>query len=596
MRKGLLVGFALALSTSMLAGTAGCRMLSRAEPDGTAAAASPAPERYRETPPATRYRVARDSLVVAPTGNDRNPGTLTRPLRTVAAAVGKAVAGQPVVLRAGTYRESLGVVRKRLVLQPYPGEQVWLKGSMVVGDWRREGTGWRHDDWSPDLCRTCFLPSIIDPDAPLAGSPDMVFVDGARLTQVATAKQLRAGTFRVDPARKVLWLGSNPTGHTVEATALDMFVQLDTGAEGSVIQGLGIAHYGSNQEYGNRGAMVVINAARVTVRDSVLLSSASSGAAVFQPDVVVQRSVFAHNGLVGLVANRAHRLRFEGNTASDNNVERFALTGDAVGAGGVKIAHTKQPYVADNVFLRNRGNGWWCDLGCSDAVVVRNLAEGNAVNGLYYEVSSRAIIASNVLRGNRLRGLKVSGSDRVRVWSNTFLANGIALGIYGDPRDASTDPYSAALGQSWRPVDLEVANNLFASADKSDQPYLVTEEQRPYRTTASQMLARADGNVYVRGRDGLPRAIVAWWWRPGVVTEYESVLDVLGATGRERHGSEGAAAPAELFTAPDHGDLTLRAGAPGVHAGVPLPADIARAIGVPVTQQPNAGILAPVRR
>jgi poly(beta-D-mannuronate) C5 epimerase len=549
-----------------------------------------------ETPPTTRYPLPDRSLVVAPDGRDGDPGTLARPLRTVAAAVDHAPPGTTIVLRSGTYREKLGRLHKRLTVQPYPGERVWFKGSVMVGGWRRDGRGWRHDHWSPDLCRTCFLPSIIDPAAALAGQPDMVFVDGVSLPQVATQRELRPGTFRVDTRAHVLWLGSDPTGHSVEATAFDRLVQLDPGAEGSVLQGLGVAQYGSNQDYGRRGAMVVVNADDVVIRDSVFVSSASTGLAVYSADVVVQHSVFSHNGLAGLVGNHADRLRLVGNTAAGNNVERFAITGDAVGAAGVKLAHTRNAYVADNVFRGNYGSGWWCDLGCTDAVVVRNVAEGNAVNGLHYEVSSRALIASNVLRGNRKRGLKISGSDRVRVWSNTFIGNAVALGIYGDPRDVSFDPYSAALGQPWRPVGLQVVNNVFASGDGSDQPYLETADQQPHRTTADQMLARADGNVYVRGRNGLPTTFVSWWRGPAKVSDYRSVSDLAAGTGRELHGSEAVGAPDELFRGLARGDYTLLPGAPGARAGLPLPRDVAVATGATAADRPDAGVVTAPRR
>ncbi|XVV00933.1 DUF1565 domain-containing protein [Actinosynnema sp. CA-248983] len=58
----------------------------------------------------TSYPIPVGALFVAPTGDDANPGTQAAPLRTAAAAVGKAVAGRmtTVVFRAGEYRERLG--------------------------------------------------------------------------------------------------------------------------------------------------------------------------------------------------------------------------------------------------------------------------------------------------------------------------------------------------------------------------------------------------------------------------------------------------------------------------------------------------------
>lgn len=74
-------------------------------------------------------------LYVSPKGNDRNTGTMTRPLKTIETALAKAgqtATGVPVelVLRAGTYELSatLEVNRDHLTIRSYPGEQVSVSG------------------------------------------------------------------------------------------------------------------------------------------------------------------------------------------------------------------------------------------------------------------------------------------------------------------------------------------------------------------------------------------------------------------------------------------------------------------------------------
>jgi poly(beta-D-mannuronate) C5 epimerase len=85
----------------------------------------------------TGYPVPPGALFVATDGADSAAGTRRAPLRTVAAAVKRARQGATIVVRAGTYRETVGRVSKRITLQPYPGERVWLKGSVVVSGWKR---------------------------------------------------------------------------------------------------------------------------------------------------------------------------------------------------------------------------------------------------------------------------------------------------------------------------------------------------------------------------------------------------------------------------------------------------------------------------
>jgi hypothetical protein len=64
-------------------------------------------------------------------GSDANPGTLEKPLKSVQAAVNLAVAGQTVVLRGGTYYESVliskaGQADKPITIRAYPKELVTI--------------------------------------------------------------------------------------------------------------------------------------------------------------------------------------------------------------------------------------------------------------------------------------------------------------------------------------------------------------------------------------------------------------------------------------------------------------------------------------
>ncbi|SDW33280.1 Protein of unknown function [Amycolatopsis xylanica] len=532
--------------------------------------------------PATDYPVPDGALVVSPTGDDAAAGTVDKPLRTVAAAVKRAPSGGTVVLRAGTYRETVGQVSKRLTLQPYPREQAWLKGSVEVTGWAKTGKGWRHGDWAPQLCQTCFTPEIIDPEYPLAGSPDMVFVDGAPLKQVSTEDEVGPGRFFADRKGHALVIGDAPDGRLVEGTVFDRLLQFDSAnAAGSVFRGLGVAQYGSNQDYGKRGAMVVVNAPDVTIENATFAWSASSGAAVFQPGGTVSRSSFVDNGLVGLVANRADNLRLTENGFEANNQEHFALTGEAIGAAGAKITRTQKPYVADNRFVDNIGSGWWCDLGCTDATVIRNLARGNAGNGLYYEVSSRALIASNVLVGNRTRGLKISSSDHVRVFHNTFTGNQVALGVYNDKRDP--DPFSSEHGLSWLTTGTVLVNNLFAHGE----PVIESADYKDDPAKNPPFVSESDGNAFLRSGDGI---LVGWYLGGGRTANYGTARELFSATGRDEHSLD-RIVTSSPFHDPDHGDYSLRPDAPGVRAGRPLPGDIAAVLGITPLATPNAGVL-----
>lgn len=540
--------------------------------------------------PRTDYPIPPGSVFVSPTGADSAAGTRSAPLRTLTAAVRAADPDDTVVLREGTYRERVGMIRKRLTIQPYPGERVWFKGSRIIRDWQPAGRQWQHTGWRPDLCDDCHHPDIVDDEHPLAGRPQMVFLDGRPLRQVGSRDAVGPGTFYADTERHAVLIGDDPDGRLVEVTADDHLLQFDgPAAAGSMLRGVGVAQYGSNQDYGARGAMVVVNAADVTVARSTFAHSASTGLAVFQPGGRVVDSTLVGNGLVGLLANRADGLRITGSRFAGNNAERFTLRGPAVGAAGAKITRTRRPYVADNRFTGNLATGWWCDLGCTDATVVRNVADGNLGHGLYYEVSSRAVLASNVLAGNRRFGVKVSSSDRVRLYHNTFTGNGTSIGLFNDPRDPGFDGYSSSLGLRWITEELVSVNNLFVQ-QRAGRPVIDSADYKPDTEGNPAFVVRSDGNGYLRGSAEVPLAVLVTG--DGRARGFAGLPQLRSATGFERHGLSGR--PRDVrFTDPGGGDYTLRPGSAGVRRGVPMPAEAAEALGVPADRHPDIGVQPP---
>lgn len=71
---------------------------------------------------------------VAPAGDDANPGTLTQPWKTIQHAADTLLAGETVVIRAGTYHERVipqhsGRDAHLITFAAYPGESVTLDGT-----------------------------------------------------------------------------------------------------------------------------------------------------------------------------------------------------------------------------------------------------------------------------------------------------------------------------------------------------------------------------------------------------------------------------------------------------------------------------------
>jgi len=80
-------------------------------------------------------------------GDDRNPGSKDRPLRTIMEAARRAQPGDVITVHEGTYRERVTPPRggtsnrKRITYRAAPGEHVEIKGSEVVKGWAPDGGG-----------------------------------------------------------------------------------------------------------------------------------------------------------------------------------------------------------------------------------------------------------------------------------------------------------------------------------------------------------------------------------------------------------------------------------------------------------------------
>src|SRR5437588_5444877 len=75
-----------------------------------------------------------------PAASDKNPGSRTKPLKTISAAVSKVHAGDKVIIHAGEYRETViitasGTNEAPIMIEAAPGETVVIKGSDIISGW-----------------------------------------------------------------------------------------------------------------------------------------------------------------------------------------------------------------------------------------------------------------------------------------------------------------------------------------------------------------------------------------------------------------------------------------------------------------------------
>lgn len=181
-------------------------------------------------------------LYVATTGSDTNPGSYSSPFLTIQKAASVAAPGQTVVIRAGTYRESVTPVQSGTSARPitytaHPGEKVTISGTEPVTGWAvdsgavyRARIGWnlrpatiptQASDSNPVLTDQVFLdgrmlvearhPNVNVTNASLYSRAALATVSGnlsATTTLTATAAGLIAGTNHYQGARFSVLPGS----------------------------------------------------------------------------------------------------------------------------------------------------------------------------------------------------------------------------------------------------------------------------------------------------------------------------------------------------------------------------------------------------
>jgi len=543
----LLLTLALCVVSGVSAPPSGAAPLTPAStprPDGTAGAAAIG---------TTEYRAPASAVYVSPAGSDAGRGRVTSPWRTVTHAVDAAPNGATVVLREGTYGESVTIPKgTRLTLQSYPGETVWLDGSREVSGWVADGTTWSVDDWTAQFDHsptyTKGAPdgrssgwTFVDPAHPMAAHPDMVFVDGVPQRQVASRSAVTAGTFYVDDAGDRLHLGTDPAGRSVRAST--MSIGLTVHGAGSVVRGIGVQRYATSVP--EKGALRVL-ARDVTIENVVVRDNATQGIYVGGRDLGIRstlRNISAEgNGMLGIESSYSDGLVVDAVRVAGNNTERF---NQAPVAGGVKICRARNVTVTDSVFADNVGPGLWFDESVHGVTVARNDMLRNAGHGMSYEISSQAVIADNLVAGNGGVGLKINNASRIEIWNNTVVENaGRPIWVVQDSRVASNrstpghDPRQPLPDPTvtWLLGPVTIGNNVIGGRTTAN--CVLCAQDTALRRTPAQIGITLDGNLWARPAANAPTWLATWPTGSSSTRTFTTVAALTAGTGQEVHGAE----------------------------------------------------------
>jgi hypothetical protein len=386
-----------------------------------------------------QYPVPANAIFVAPNGDDAASGTRTSPLRTVSAAIAKAARGTTIVLRAGTYHESVTIspAKGGITIQAYPNERVWFDGSTAVSGWTQVGHTWVHSGWTAHFDHSTSFThgdrsgGFINPAYPMAAWPDQVFIDGVGLKQVQSAAQVGPGTFFVNYRARTLRIGTNPTGHEVRASDIERAFYV--AAHGVTLRGFGVRRYATPLPL--MGAVLLYGGGDIA-QNLVVTDNATQGLSFSGAGNLADHVTAADNGMVGIHANTADSFTIQNSLIAHNNVEHFSTSPSAA---GVKITRSRRVTIRDSVVKDTIGTkGIWLDESVIGFTLAGNTVTGQPVN-VQVELSDTGIVANNTIFLSQDARREANPSDPGH-----------------DPRQPIPDPSCP-----WLTRNITVANNVF---------------------------------------------------------------------------------------------------------------------------------------
>jgi hypothetical protein len=391
------------------------------------AARANAQARVTENEPVTLY-------VSSAHGSDANPGTSAKPFATIQAGVNGAAAqnrkglGVKVLVEAGTYRETVNIGHfsnaASFTLEAANAGTAAIDGADVLTKWSSVGHGVYAFPWT-DSVTGCSLPHAWYSDMPsVALANDMFFVNGATMSQVMSAGQLRPGTFYVNEAYKQVEVAP-PAGTDMDTAVFEVAARRSTltvhDAKNLVVRGLVLEHGASCM---NTTAATVNSSRNVLFDSDVVLWNNWSGLGFnSSTDITVENTIGSNNGGVGLAGWRIINGLWQNNETDYNNW-RGAMVGlYDFGQGGIKLMLIHGGSVVGHASYNNQAQGLWFDTDNENITVSGATLVGNLVGNMQIELNKGPIAVNNssFCSGG---GVQILETDDLTLTGNHFYGNG----------------------------------------------------------------------------------------------------------------------------------------------------------------------------
>ncbi len=328
-------------------------------------------------------------------------------------------AGTTFSLTAGTFREQQVTPRDGDVFEG-AGPGTVMNGARILEGWTADGDGWSVGGQTQEAvahgdCRSA---------SPRCDRAEELFVDGQRLTHVASLAEVTGSSWWFDYEADTIHIGLDPAGRLLETSTTAFAFKGE--ATGVTIRDLTVTHHATPAQSGAihaAGPDWVIEG--VTAVDNHALGIFFSG-----DRTIVRDSLSRGNGQMGMGGSGAHDALVERVELADNNQIGF---NDEWEAGGAKFTLTTGMKFLDSDAHGNDGAGIWFDESAQDTVISGNRAADNSGAGIFYEISEDARITGNTVTGNGWgeetrgwlwgAGIQVAASGGIEITGNDVSGN-----------------------------------------------------------------------------------------------------------------------------------------------------------------------------
>lgn len=490
---------------------------------------------------AETYYVAQEDAKAS----DENVGTEAAPFKTINRSLKGLKAGDTVLIKNGTYRESVRMDPKNsasgksyqemITIAAAPGQQPIIKGSEVITGWKLHKDKIWYTENAPAEPKA--LPILFCDDKRL----DIIGDYGGKMMEMLLAiagndywkgrrgsklEELEANTYFYDKDSKRLyvWLsdGSDPNKHTMEMT-----VRSGCGIGVSYVRFSGLKILQSSLGVGGSHNIV----------ENCESSDGSwCGGGVGGEFNTLVNCKFNRNGNSGMGGSgRGHRL-----INCETSYNNYLKIDAGWHSGGCKFI----PFVSDIVMSGHVAAyniecpGIWFDWGNFNVTIENSIVHHNG-SGIMIEVSERATIRNNVCYENYGRGVYLSNSPDCQVLNNVFWRNGMsglaAIGVSrggGDFGEGEEQRLGGGNTIVWGNIFVDNCHPDFAmkEMDGRDEPWTTRPELIMPETHEFNAGNISDYNIFYRS----PGRVMPFWlgWHK---TIFNDLAQWQEKTGYDKH-------------------------------------------------------------